>query len=87
MPQTGLLPPPDLLRRLAVNESGFLFDPVSGRSFTVNESGLALLRLMRQGLPLPEIVTRVTGEWAVEPRQVERDLLEFAAALRKALPA
>ena len=36
-----------LFQRLASSESGFVFDPVSGQSYTVNETGLALLRLLQ----------------------------------------
>jgi AcrR family transcriptional regulator len=79
-----ILPNPALLQRLAINESGFVFDPVSGRSFTVNESGHALLHLMMREMSVSEIIEQLAEKWDVEPRQEERDLLEFAAELRKA---
>ena len=40
---------PDVLRRLALSDSGFVFDPLSGASFTVNASGLALIRILQEG--------------------------------------
>ena len=55
------LPKSDVLKRLALSDSGFVFDPVSGNSFTVNGSGLAILRrppqesgLLRIGASLSE---------------------------------
>ena len=36
------IPSPNLLRNLAVSESGFVFNPSSGHSFSVNETGLKL---------------------------------------------
>jgi hypothetical protein len=37
--------PLDVIKRLAVNDSGFVFDPVSGKSFSTNETGKAILKL------------------------------------------
>ena len=34
-PDAELLPPLEVLNRLAVSESGFVFDPASGHNFTV----------------------------------------------------
>ena len=85
MKPNPLLPAPEAIQRLAVNDNGFVFDPVTGRSFTVNASGLALLRLMAREQDVQSIVERLTESWDVEPRVAERDLIEFAAELRKGL--
>lgn len=78
----NLLPPPDVLRRLAVSESGFVFDPVSGNSFTVNETGLAIIRALQHDRDLQSITELLQREFDVKPRELERDLLEFAGTLR-----
>ena len=36
-----------LKRNIAVSESGFLFDPTSGESYSLNEQGLEILNLMK----------------------------------------
>ena len=84
MTPSDLLPAPALLQRLAINDSGFVFDPVSGRSFTVNPSGLALLQAMMRETAPPAIIDALQQDWSLDPVQAERDLLEFAAELRKA---
>ena len=84
MKASKILPEPGLLQRLAINESGFVFDPVSGRSFTVNESGFALINLMRHETNIDSLIKQLINDWNIEARQAERDLLEFAAELRKA---
>jgi hypothetical protein len=78
----GLFPPLDVLRRLAVSESGFIFDPASGHNFTVNETGLVLLRLIQKEQRLDQILTTLAEEYDAEPREMERDVLEFVSALR-----
>jgi len=40
---------------LAISDTGFVFDPRTGHSYTVNSTGLTLLRGLKQGLTLPQI--------------------------------
>lgn len=83
MKSSEILPDISLLQRLAINDSGFVFDPVSGCSFTLNPSGFALLNLMRRKDNIPEIVQALTEEWDVDSHRAERDLIEFCAEIRK----
>lgn len=78
-----LFPPPDVLNRLAVSESGFVFDPASGHHFTVNETGLVLLRLLLKAPRLDEILETLCAEFDAQPREIERDVIEFVSALRE----
>jgi hypothetical protein len=78
-------PPKALLGRLALNESGFVFDPVTGKSFTVNETGMALLRLMRHKDNLKDLLKAVEADYQVDTREAERDILEFSAHIWKIL--
>lgn len=78
-------PKPDVLRRLALSDSGFVFDPLSGASYTVNGTGLALLRLLQQDEPgsdITRMVSRLRDEFEVEAAIAEQDILEFAGVLR-----
>ena len=84
METSEILPDIELLQRLAINESGFVFDPVNGRSFTVNQAGLAMLNLMVKNNSTSEIIEKIVAEWDVDASQAERDLLEFSAEMRKA---
>jgi len=84
METSEILPDIELLKRLAINESGFVFDPVNGRSFTVNQPGLAMLNLMVQKNSVPEIIKKIVAGWDVDANQAERDLMEFSAEMRKA---
>jgi hypothetical protein len=78
-----LFPPADVLNRLAVSESGFVFDPASGHNFTVNETGLVLLRLLLKELRLDQMLEILCDEYDADPRDIERDMLEFISALRE----
>lgn len=76
------LPKPDVLKRLALSDSGFVFDPVSGNSFTVNGSGLAILRRLQQETELARIVASLCEAFDVDTLAAERDVIEFANLLR-----
>ena len=76
------LPKPENLMRLALSDSCFVFDPVTGNSFSVNGSGLAILRRLQQGTDLPGIVASLSEEFEVDILAAERDVIEFANLLR-----
>jgi len=75
-------PPLSNLQRLAISESGFVFDPVSGHNFTVNETGLSILRLLQKDTEVEHLITQLSNEYEASQREIERDVLEFASILR-----
>ncbi|MBX9952829.1 MAG: PqqD family protein [Candidatus Obscuribacterales bacterium] len=48
----GKVPTRDRLSQLAVSETGFIFDPQTGQSFSVNQTGLIVLDLLKRGSSL-----------------------------------
>jgi hypothetical protein len=76
-------PAPALLQRLAVSETGFIFDPVSGQSFSTGETGVAVLKLARNLEWLDEVIDCLAGEYDASRIQIERDLQDFAARLKE----
>ena len=83
--EQDLLPDAKSLERLAVSESGFVFDPVSGHSFTVNETGLSILRALQQDRHLDTLRAGLLAEFDIDETTLERDLLEFLGSLRDQL--
>jgi hypothetical protein len=65
---------------LAVSETGFVFDPRTGHSFTVNPTGLFALRALQAGRPLSEVVTQLAQEYPEAP-SLEEDLQGFVRQL------
>jgi PqqD family protein of HPr-rel-A system len=82
--QPSALAKPDVLMRLALSDNGFVFDPVTGNSFTVNGTGLAILRRLQHDADLARIVASLCDEFDVAPLAAERDVIEFANLLRNA---
>ena len=83
--ENSILPSASSLRKLAVSESGFVFDPVSGHSFTVNETGLAILKVLQQDRRLDSLRRTLSREYEVDAATLDRDLLEFLGSLRDQL--
>ena len=79
-------PPAQLVERLALSVSGFVFDPVGGNTFTANETGIAVLRMLQDGAgEVTEIVERLGREYDAPAAILERDVLDFAARLHEVL--
>lgn len=68
---------------LAVSESGFVFDPWSGSTFTVNAPGLVLLAGLKEKAGREALLERLRDAFDVQPcADLERDLDEFIHELR-----
>ena len=80
-----LFPKAEDVRRLAISESGFVFNPLSGHSFTCNETGLFLLRLMGKETSLETLVREVVAVYDTGPSEAEKEILAFVAHVRETL--
>ncbi|MDQ7055325.1 MAG: HPr-rel-A system PqqD family peptide chaperone [Persephonella sp.] len=72
----------DRIKQLAINDEGFVFDPLTGDSFTVNQTGLFILKKLKEGKTEEEILQEITGEFEVSQEEAERDLIDFIEKLR-----
>lgn len=74
---------PQKLRDLAISESGFVFDPYTGATFSLNEPGLLALTALRDGLDRDGVLTRLASAFEIQPGlDIGRDLDEFLLSLR-----
>ena len=70
------------LSRLAISDEGFLFDPETGNSFTVNGTGLLVIKLLKEGKGEKEVVEALTREFDVSAEEAKRDFLDFIEQLK-----
>lgn len=77
------LPDQAVIQRLALNQSGFVFDPVNGASFTANETGLKILQCLQKNQSVEEIIPALAAEFDASEKEVERDMIDFVAQLRR----
>jgi hypothetical protein len=83
--EQSLLPSAATIERLALSESGFLFDPVTGHSFTLNETAIAVLRSLQKTRSVAALRDGLLAEYDVDAVTLDRDLLEFLGSLRDQL--
>ena len=70
-----------LRKNIATSESGFIFNPGNGDSFSVNEIGGEIISLMKDGKSQSEIIEEISSKYDTEKNQVERDLEDFVSLL------
>ncbi|NVO19523.1 MAG: PqqD family protein [Bacteroidetes bacterium] len=73
---------PSLIKDIALSDSGFIFNPVTGESFTVNPIGVGILNQLRLGKARQEILDQLVVEFQVDLEQAERDLMDFLNLLK-----
>lgn len=73
------------LKDLAVSDTGFVFDPYSGASFSTNASGLEILKKLKEDASRAEILKalQTTFDVAEGEDDLERDLDEFVQLLKR----
>jgi len=71
------------LTQLAISPSGFVFDPRSGATFTLNDTGRVLVEGIRDGLGLDELVEALADRFDAAGADLRRDALEYARLLRE----
>lgn len=71
------------LRDLAVSDTGFVFDPYTGATYSLNGPGIVLLRGIRDGLGRGELVDQLADRFEVTDHDLRRDVDEFVQQLRE----
>lgn len=72
-----------LKKNIALSESGFIFNPATGDSYSANPIGLRILELMKSGNSSEAIIHHLEKEYLVERNQLEEDLDDYMALLRQ----
>lgn len=71
-----------LKQKLAISDSGFIFDPTTGESFSINQEGLTILQLLKEGKTEEEIKAMFLNEYDVDETTLDRSLLDFISMLK-----
>lgn len=71
-----------LKKNIATSETGFIFNPSTGDSFSCNPIGSEIILMMKENKSLPEIKKEILGRYDVESSQFEKDYDDLIAQLR-----
>lgn len=69
-------------KNIAISDSGFIFNPGTGDSFSTNPVGLEMIRLMQEGKKREDIILALTNKYHVEASTAEKDFSEFLMMLQ-----
>lgn len=69
------------LTDLAINQSGFIFDPTTGYSYNANETAIQIINKLIEGEEVEEIVKDITDEYEVARDEALSDVEYFLRVL------
>jgi hypothetical protein len=69
-------------KNIAISESGFLFNPSNGESFSVNPVGVDIISKLKEGKTLEQITKHVLAAYDTDEITVEKDLQDFMSILK-----
>ncbi|MGB9696889.1 MAG: PqqD family protein [Ignavibacteria bacterium] len=67
--------------KIAISDTGFIFDPTTGESFSVNPIGLEIIKLIKQGKSVEEIRALLLEKYEVTEAVLSKILDEFITTL------
>jgi len=70
-------------KNIAISDSGFVFNPTTGDSYSMNRIGRQILDYLREGNTLEEIKPRMTEEYDVDEASFEKYYFDFLSMLRQ----
>jgi hypothetical protein len=71
------------LADLAISDNGFVFDPLGGATYSVNLTGLCILRSLKEGLGRGAIAQRLVESFGNPTPDPTSDVEEFVRLLRQ----
>jgi hypothetical protein len=68
---------------IAVSESGYVFNPSTGESFSVNPIGIEIFNLIKEGNSYDKISDKILESYNIEKDTFEKDYNDFIELLRQ----
>jgi hypothetical protein len=69
-------------KNIAISESGYVFNPSTGESFTVNPIGIELIHMIRDERSYEEISKTMLAKYAADADTIEKDYHDFIGVLK-----
>jgi hypothetical protein len=69
-------------KNIAISESGFIFNPSNGDSFSTNQVGMEIIKLLKEGNSKEEIISELTTSFQIDAATMEKDLGDFFLMLQ-----
>jgi hypothetical protein len=70
---------------IALSETGFLFNPMNGESFSTNALGVQIINMIKEGKTDDEIKMEILQKYLVDEDTFEKDYYDFMKLLNQYL--
>ncbi len=70
-------------KNIALSESGFVFDPSTGDSYSLNEQAQDIVRLMNEDKSVEEVSKFMTDEYDIDKTAFEKYYYDFMGMLKQ----
>jgi hypothetical protein len=70
-------------KNIALSNSGFVFNPTTGDSYTINLVGQEILGYLGENKSLDEITSLMTTTYDIDPPSFEKYFFDFISMLRQ----
>ncbi|MFO7824305.1 MAG: PqqD family protein [Cyclobacterium sp.] len=74
---------PKIRKNIAISESGFVFDPLSGESYSLNPLGLEIIHLIKNGQSYEDLSEVLLAKYEVDQETFDRYFYDFVATLKQ----
>lgn len=68
-------------KNIALSDSGFIFNPSTGESFSVNPIGAEMLNMLKEGKEKDDIKENILDRYQTDEATFERDFYDFINVL------
>ncbi len=72
----------NIKKNIAISDSGFLFNPSTGDSYTLNPVGQETLKLLKDGNNDEGVIEYILKNYMTDKDAVEKDLYDFKNMLK-----
>lgn len=72
-----------LKKNIALSDSGFIFNPSTGDSFSTNPIGMEIVKMMKDGKSAEDIKNYILKTYLTDEVAFEKDLYDFINMLTK----
>lgn len=72
----------NIKKDVAVSDSGFVFNPSTGESYSVNPIGMEIIKQFRENKSGKEIIDYVVENYHADATTVDKDLNDFMEMLK-----
>ena len=73
----------NIKKNIALSDTGFVFNPSSGDSFSTNPIGIEIIKMFKEGKSAEEIKSQILRTYMTDEATIEKDLYDFINMLTK----